>query len=157
MHDTQISDIVVTAFLNDHELAFPKFLVVGDLVVIVVTLSNFERLHVSLHSDHLVLQLLGVHVQELQLKLLLRNLSWGHFESFLGHIQLFTKFFFLQSHILKLVQLLQEEGGGLVVEDVVHFNRTLTNELKRLSPSSQLDLSFLNIIGELTNHFQHQL
>ena len=40
MHNTEVTDIVAAVTTDDHELGFPKLLVVGNDKVVAITLSN---------------------------------------------------------------------------------------------------------------------
>lgn len=73
MDESKISDVILTVNVDDHELSLPKLFVVGDLVVVGLTLSNFENGSVSLEVDFNVLELLGIHRFELELESLLRD------------------------------------------------------------------------------------
>jgi hypothetical protein len=42
MDDAQVSDVELVSLLDYHELAFPELLVVSDLVMVVVSLSDLE-------------------------------------------------------------------------------------------------------------------
>lgn len=73
MDESKISDVILTVNVDDHELSLPKLFVVGDLVVVGLTLSNFENGSVSLEVDFDVLELLSIDRFELELESLLRD------------------------------------------------------------------------------------
>lgn len=42
VHNTQITDVILTFFTDNHQLRLPKFLIIRDLVVVSFTLTNFK-------------------------------------------------------------------------------------------------------------------
>ena len=48
---TQISNVILVTFLDYHELALPKFLVISDLVVVTITLTNFKESFISINKN----------------------------------------------------------------------------------------------------------
>lgn len=43
VNNTHVSDEVLTIFADNHKLTFPKLLVIRNLIVVCLTLSNFEH------------------------------------------------------------------------------------------------------------------
>jgi len=60
MHNTKITYVVLSILADDHELRFPKLLVVRDLIVIGFTFTNFEDTSGAIDRDLQVLELLGI-------------------------------------------------------------------------------------------------
>lgn len=60
VHDTQVSDVELTVLRDDHELRLPEFLVVGNDVVIAVTLTDLELGLVSAELNLKVSEFVGV-------------------------------------------------------------------------------------------------
>lgn len=69
VHNAKISDVVLAALADDHELRLPQLLVVGDLVVVVLTLSDLEYSTCAVDRDLEIFQLVGVHLLELHVEL----------------------------------------------------------------------------------------
>ena len=69
VHDAQVTDEVLAVLADDHELGLPELLVVGDLVVVGVTLANLEHAGVTVERDVQALDLFGVDGLELQVQL----------------------------------------------------------------------------------------
>jgi hypothetical protein len=65
VNDTQITHKVLSVLAHNHELRFPEFLVVGDLVVIGVTFTDLEDTRAAIKSDAETLDLFGVNSLEL--------------------------------------------------------------------------------------------
>jgi len=65
MHESQISDVVLAVLVNDHELTLPELLIIGDLIVVGLSLSDLEDFSVSVESDLHTFELLGVDAFEL--------------------------------------------------------------------------------------------
>lgn len=80
MDHTQIADEVLSVPAHDHELRLPQFLVVGDLVVVGLTLTNLEDASVAVKANGQVLDLLGVHSFEVQVKFVSGSLVRGALE-----------------------------------------------------------------------------
>lgn len=60
MHDTKITYVVTAILANDHQLAFPQFLVVRNLVVVCLTLTDLEHSLSAVNGDAESLKLLSV-------------------------------------------------------------------------------------------------
>ena len=97
MDKAEISDVILPTDVDDHELCFPKFLVVWDLIVIGLTFSDLENTSITLESDFHILELFGVDALKFELKSFFRNRIWSknHFgllqetwvvKVFAGHI-----------------------------------------------------------------------
>jgi len=61
VNDTHITDEVSSIFADNHELTFPQFFVVGDLVVVGFTFSDLEDTLVTFERELEVLELFGIH------------------------------------------------------------------------------------------------
>lgn len=85
MDETEISDVVLSTNIDDHELSFPKLLVVWNLVVVGLTFANFENTSVTLESDLDILELLSVDTLKFELESLFRDRIWS--EDHLGLLQ----------------------------------------------------------------------
>ena len=72
--NTHVSDEVTSVLADNHELTFPKLLVVGNLVVVRFTLTDLEDTGVSLEGEGEVLELLSVHRLEGQVESVLGGL-----------------------------------------------------------------------------------
>ena len=83
VHESQVSDVVLASFVDDHELGLPEFLVIGNLIVVRFSLTNLEDSSVPLESDFDVLQFCSVDTFEFKFESLLRELFWtkNHFSS----------------------------------------------------------------------------
>lgn len=71
MNDAEISDEILSVFLDNHKLAFPELLVVGDLVVVGLTFSNLEDTLRAVDGDTKVLKLFSVNGFEGHVELVL--------------------------------------------------------------------------------------
>jgi len=67
MHKSEVSDVVLAIHADNHELSFPQFLIIGNLVVVCFSLSNFEDCSVSLEIDFNILKFLCVNTFEFEL------------------------------------------------------------------------------------------
>jgi hypothetical protein len=65
----QITDEVFSVLADNHELGLPQFLVVGDLVVVGLTFTNFEDAEIAIKTDRQVFYLLCVYRLKVQMKL----------------------------------------------------------------------------------------
>ena len=73
VHVSQVPDVVLSINYNNKKLRVHQLLVVWNLVVILLTLTDFEHGSVSLEGEFDVLKLLSVSTDELQVELLVRN------------------------------------------------------------------------------------
>ena len=71
MDESEISDVILTTDVDDHELSFPKLLVIWDLVVISLTFTDFEDGSITLKVDFNILELFGIDRLKLEFKFLL--------------------------------------------------------------------------------------
>ena len=71
MNDAEISDEILSVFLDNHELAFPELLVVGDLVVVGLTFTDLEDTLRAVDGDTKVLKLFSVNGFEGHVELVL--------------------------------------------------------------------------------------
>lgn len=132
MNETEITDVVLTVLVNDHELGFPKFLVVRDLVMVLFTFSDLEDSTVSIKFDLDVLKLGGINTLELEFEGLLRKSGWSedHF-SLLEHTWGVDV---LAGHILKSEATKRTILGfevfksGVVVNSIARSNGILSAE-----------------------------
>ena len=69
----QVPDKVLTTLIDDHELRLPQLLVVGDLIVVSLTLAHLVNCLVAFEQDLYVLELLSVNALKSQLEALLRE------------------------------------------------------------------------------------
>ena len=99
MNETQISDVVLTTLVNDHELCFPQLFIIWNLIVIGFTLSNFENSSITLESDLYVLQLGSINT----LKLELESLVWQHVgtQKHFGSLQLAHLVYVFSGHVFE--------------------------------------------------------
>jgi len=67
--DTQVTHVVFAVLANNHQLRFPKFLIVGDLVLICFTFSDFIKTIVAIERDAQVFDLFSVNSFKLQVQL----------------------------------------------------------------------------------------
>jgi hypothetical protein len=74
VNDAEISDEILSVFLDNHKLAFPELLVVGDLVVVGLTFSNLEDTLRAVDGDTKVLKLFSVNGFEGHVELVLWSL-----------------------------------------------------------------------------------
>ena len=73
MDETHVSDIELAIDAADHELGLPKLLVVWNVVVSSLTLSDLEHGSIAINLDLNVLELLGIDLVESKDKLLIWN------------------------------------------------------------------------------------
>ena len=71
MDEAKITNVVLAILVDDHELGFPELLVVGDLVVVLLSLTDLVDASVTVELDLNVLELSGVDRFELELEGLL--------------------------------------------------------------------------------------
>jgi hypothetical protein len=69
--DSHITDEISSVLANNHELTFPKLLVVGDLVMVTFTFSNLEDSLVSFERELEVLEFFGIYRLESHVELVL--------------------------------------------------------------------------------------
>ena len=81
MDDTQVSDVVFAILANDHELRFPEFLVVRDLVVVGLTFTDLEDTLRAIDGDLKILELFGIDGLEGHVKFVGGCLVGERFES----------------------------------------------------------------------------
>ncbi len=67
--DSEVANVILSVLANDHQLGLPQFLVVRDLVVVGVTLSNFEYAQTAVEGDCEVLNLFRVDSLKVEMKL----------------------------------------------------------------------------------------
>ena len=71
VNDTHITDEISSVFADNHELTFPQFFVVGDLVVVRFTFSDLEDTLVAFKRELEVFELFGIHRFEGHVELVL--------------------------------------------------------------------------------------
>jgi hypothetical protein len=64
VYNTHVSDIIFSIFAHNHELTFPQFLVIGNLVVACFTFADFENSRITFELPFEALKLLSVDRQE---------------------------------------------------------------------------------------------
>jgi hypothetical protein len=69
--DSHITDEISSVLAHNHELTFPKLLVVGDLVMVTFTFSNLEDSLVSFERELEVLEFFGIYRLESHVELVL--------------------------------------------------------------------------------------
>lgn len=132
----QVSDIVLVILLDNHELAFPELLVIGDLIVVVVTLTHLELRGVAIKSDHGVLQFFSVHIDKLQLEVLGGAIHRCNLEGLLAQVHALLQIIHLQLVKLNSMQLWissEELEVWSILKQVVNANVLLTDQLERFS------------------------
>jgi len=60
VHNTEITDVVLAIFADNHELRLPELLVVGDLVVVGLAFTDLENTLSTVDGDLEILQLFCV-------------------------------------------------------------------------------------------------
>lgn len=80
MHNSQIPDIVLVVFGDNHKLAFPEFLVIVDLVVVIVPFAHFEESQISIEVNNSIFQFFSIDISESQAQFLLISLSGEEFK-----------------------------------------------------------------------------
>jgi len=60
VNDAKITDVVLAVLANNHELGLPQLLVVWDLVVVSLTLTNFVDALGAINADLKVFEFLGI-------------------------------------------------------------------------------------------------
>lgn len=73
MNKTEVTDVVLTTLVDDHELRLPKFLVVGNLIMVRLAFTNFENGPIAFERDLNILQLSRVNTLKFQFESLLRK------------------------------------------------------------------------------------
>jgi hypothetical protein len=58
--NTHISDEITAIFAHNHELTFPKLLVIGDLVVVGFTFTYFENTLISFEREGEIFKLFSI-------------------------------------------------------------------------------------------------
>jgi hypothetical protein len=81
MDDSEITDEVLATLADNHELRFPKLLVVGDLVVVGLTLTDLVDTLGTIDGDLQVFELLGVNSFEFHVQLVGGGLIRDGFEA----------------------------------------------------------------------------
>lgn len=74
MDNTQITDVILAILANNHELGFPKLLVVRDLVVVTFTFTNLEYTLLAFERDLKILELFSVNTFKLHVELVSSSL-----------------------------------------------------------------------------------
>jgi hypothetical protein len=78
MNNTQITDKVLSILANNHKLGLPKLFVVGDLVVVGLTLTDLEDTHVTIEADGEVLDFFGVNSLKVEVQFISGSLvGWA--------------------------------------------------------------------------------
>jgi hypothetical protein len=75
MNKTNISDIVISIYLADHELGLPEFFVIWNMIMGSLSFTHFKEATVSIEPNFNILQFLSVNLLESQNKSFLRNLK----------------------------------------------------------------------------------
>lgn len=60
VNESEVTDVVLATLVYDHELRLPEFFIVGNLIVVRFTLTNFENSTIALKRDLDILQLCRV-------------------------------------------------------------------------------------------------
>jgi len=68
VNNTQITNVVLAILADNHELGFPKFLVVRNLIMVSFTFTNLEDTMVTLERDLEILKLLSVNALKLHVE-----------------------------------------------------------------------------------------
>lgn len=132
VHKAEITDVVLTVLVDDHELSLPQLLVIGDLVMVLLALTNLKDATVTLKLDFNILELGRVDALELQLERLLRKLSGS--EDHLTLLQQTGRVDILTRHILErklaksIVLVLEVLETRVVVNHVGGADRVLRAE-----------------------------
>ena len=79
--DAKITDVVLAVLADDHELRLPELLVVGDLVVVGLALTDLEDTLGTVDGDLKIFQLLSVDSLEFHVKLVAGGAVWQRVES----------------------------------------------------------------------------
>lgn len=69
VHNTEITNEVLTILANDHQLRLPELLIIGDLVVVSLAFSNLEDTLSAIERDLEALKLFGVNSLKFHMKL----------------------------------------------------------------------------------------
>ena len=64
MHNSQVSNEVLSVGVEDHELRLPELFVVGDDIVINITFTNLELRKVSIKLHLQIFELLSINICE---------------------------------------------------------------------------------------------
>lgn len=60
VNESEVTDVVLATLVDDHELRLPEFFIVGNLIVVGFTLTNFENSTIALKRNLDILQLCRV-------------------------------------------------------------------------------------------------
>lgn len=107
VNDSKIANVVLAILADNHELRLPKFLVVGDLVVVSLTLANLVDTFGTVNADFKVLKLLGIDSLETHVQLVSGSLVRHGLESVAAEVGGNFK--------LLLRELAQVDGGQIAV------------------------------------------
>jgi len=147
VHESKISDIVLTIDTKDHELRFPKLLVVWNLIVIGFSLTNLEDCSVSFEVDLNILEFFSVNTFELELESLLWDdiCSEDHFLSLhdTWGADVVTRHI-LQSQVSQHFIILEVLHSGVVVVRIRVANGTLVD----IDGTFELGLVKLDLVHE---------
>lgn len=86
MHEPHISNVVLATNRTNHKLGLPQLLIVGNMVVACLTVSNLEDSVLTLKRNLDSLQLFSVNLLELQNEFLLGNVSRLHLVEVSGEV-----------------------------------------------------------------------
>lgn len=76
VHNSKISDEILAVLADNHQLAFPELLVVGNLVVVGLALANLEDSLSSVNGDAKILEFFSVNSLKGHMQFVLRGLIW---------------------------------------------------------------------------------
>ena len=81
VHNTQVSNVVFASLADNHELGFPQFLVVRDLIVVGFTFTDLEDTLSSIDRDLEVLEFLSIDCFECHVEFVGGSLIWEGLEA----------------------------------------------------------------------------